>query len=175
MRHLRRESLAVCLLVALGALAFVNSLPNSFQFDDYTTIVQNGAIRTFEFVPSFFTDTSTWTISRLRDSAHRSANVCFQLLAWRAQSHRFSRSQSHLAFGHGILVVLDFWRYRFATSRAFEVIAESYLANRNNGCNPVRRAYRQFGSRQLYFRAQHAVGNVLLHAGILRLFARPVS
>lgn len=67
MRALTRESLAVVLLVLLGALTFVNALPNSFHFDDYTTIVLNGAIRTLEFVPSYFTDTSMWTISRLRD------------------------------------------------------------------------------------------------------------
>jgi protein O-mannosyl-transferase len=67
MRSYGRELLLFFVLATLGSLAFINALPNSFHFDDYPTIVQNGAIRTFQFLPSYFTDTSTWTISRLRD------------------------------------------------------------------------------------------------------------
>jgi Tfp pilus assembly protein PilF len=55
------------LLTVLGLVAYVNSLPNSFHYDDFPTIVQNGAIRDLKRVPSYFVDTSTWTISQLRD------------------------------------------------------------------------------------------------------------
>ena len=67
MKSLLRRGVPLFILVLLGFVAYLNSLPNSFHFDDYPTIVQNGAIRNLKLIPSYFVDTTTWTISRLRD------------------------------------------------------------------------------------------------------------
>lgn len=62
-----RRLLTLLVFTALGLITYINALPNSFHYDDFPTIVQNGAIRDLRLIPSYFTDTSTWTISRLRD------------------------------------------------------------------------------------------------------------
>jgi tetratricopeptide (TPR) repeat protein len=67
LKTILRKALPPLALSILGLIAFLNSLPNSFHFDDYPTIVQNGAIRNLKLVPSYFVDTTTWTISQLRD------------------------------------------------------------------------------------------------------------
>src|SRR5690349_13033011 len=54
-------------LLLLALITYGNSLPNSFQFDDFDSIVENPAIRDLKRIPSFFTDTTTWTMSTQRD------------------------------------------------------------------------------------------------------------
>jgi protein O-mannosyl-transferase len=67
LKRLTRSLLPLIILVIIGAVSYVNALPNSFHYDDFPTIVQNGAIRKLARIPSYFFDTSTWTVSRLRD------------------------------------------------------------------------------------------------------------
>ena len=67
LKRLTRSLLPLVILVILGAVTFINALPNSFHYDDFPTIVQNGAIRKLTRIPSYFVETSTWTVSRLRD------------------------------------------------------------------------------------------------------------
>lgn len=55
------------ILATLAIFTYGKSLPNSFQFDDFDVIVENPAIRDLKRIPSFFTDTTTWTMSALRD------------------------------------------------------------------------------------------------------------
>ena len=43
-------------LAVLSLIAYANALPNSFQFDDYVTIVENRPIQDLRKFPSYFTD-----------------------------------------------------------------------------------------------------------------------
>ncbi len=63
MKSIVRASLPLLALTMLGFVAYLNSLPNSFHFDDYDAIVNNPAIRDLKHLPSYFTDTRTWTMS----------------------------------------------------------------------------------------------------------------
>ena len=67
MKAIHHPAAPLFVLVILGAITYFNSLPNSFQFDDYDAIVDNPAIRDLRHVPSFFVDTRTWTMSIARD------------------------------------------------------------------------------------------------------------
>src|SRR6266545_6501767 len=67
LKAIRHPAAPLVILVILGMITYVNSLPNSFQFDDYDDIVDNPAIRDLRHVPSFFIDTRTWTMSIARD------------------------------------------------------------------------------------------------------------
>jgi hypothetical protein len=62
-----RKTLPPLALIILGLIAFLNSLSNSFHFDDYDAIVNNTAIRDLKHLPSYFTDISTWTMSKSVD------------------------------------------------------------------------------------------------------------
>jgi len=62
-----RNTLLLALLTLVGLIAYLNSLPNSFHFDDYDAIVNNPAIRDLTHLPSYFTDTRTWTMSSQQD------------------------------------------------------------------------------------------------------------
>lgn len=65
--HRDSKILPGLLLAAMTFIAYANSLPNGFHFDDYHAIVQNPAIRDLSHIPSYFTDPSTWTMSTRRD------------------------------------------------------------------------------------------------------------
>ena len=67
MKAIHHPAVPFVVLVILGLITYLNSLPNSFQFDDYDVIVDNPAIRDLRHVPSFFVDTRTWTMSIARD------------------------------------------------------------------------------------------------------------
>ena len=67
MKSLIRRGVPLFILVLLGFVAYLNSLPNSFHFDDYDAIVNNPAIRDLKHLPSYFTDTKTWTMSSQQD------------------------------------------------------------------------------------------------------------
>ncbi|MBI1997080.1 MAG: hypothetical protein HYS66_11505, partial [Deltaproteobacteria bacterium] len=67
MKSLLRRGVPLFILVLLGFVAYLNSLPNSFHFDDYDAIVNNPAIRDLKHLPSYFTDTRTWTMSSRQD------------------------------------------------------------------------------------------------------------
>jgi len=67
MKSLIRRGAPLFILVLLGFVAYLNSLPNSFHFDDYDAIVNNPAIRDLKHLPSYFTDTKTWTMSSQQD------------------------------------------------------------------------------------------------------------
>ncbi len=67
MKLILRRALPPVILMILGFTAYLNSLPNSFHFDDYDAIVENPAIRDLKHIPSYFTDTATWTMSVARD------------------------------------------------------------------------------------------------------------
>jgi len=67
MKSIVHASLPLLALTVLGFVAYLNSLPNSFHFDDYDAIVNNPAIRDLKHLPSYFTDMRTWTMSRQQD------------------------------------------------------------------------------------------------------------
>ena len=67
LKTILRKTLPPLVLIILGLIAFLNSLPNSFHFDDYDAIVNNPAIRDLKHLPSYFTDISTWTMSKSVD------------------------------------------------------------------------------------------------------------
>ncbi len=67
LKALLRKTLPPLALIILGLVAFLNSLPNSFHFDDYDAIVNNPAIRDLKHLPSYFTDMRTWTMSSQQD------------------------------------------------------------------------------------------------------------
>ena len=67
MKAVLRNIFFLAMLTLLGLVAYLNSLPNGFHFDDYPTIVENGAIRSLKLIPAYFVDTTTWTLSPLRD------------------------------------------------------------------------------------------------------------
>jgi Tfp pilus assembly protein PilF len=67
LKTILRKTLPPLALIILGLVAFLNSLPNSFHFDDYDAIVNNPAIRDLKHLPSYFTDTRTWTMSSQQD------------------------------------------------------------------------------------------------------------
>jgi len=62
-----RSLFPLAMLTLMGLIAYLNSLPNSFHFDDYDAIVNNPAIRDLKHLPSYFSDTRTWTMSTARD------------------------------------------------------------------------------------------------------------
>ncbi|HEY5544061.1 MAG TPA: hypothetical protein VIM04_12500, partial [Candidatus Binatia bacterium] len=62
-----RSIFPLAILTLIGLIAYLNSLPNSFHFDDYDAIVNNPAIRDLKHLPSYFTDTRTWTMSSQQD------------------------------------------------------------------------------------------------------------
>src|SRR3970040_2549279 len=67
LKTILRKTLPPLALIILGLAAFLNSLPNSFPFDAYDAIVNNPAIRDLKHLPSYFTDTRTWTMSSQQD------------------------------------------------------------------------------------------------------------
>lgn len=67
LKTLLGKTLPPLALIILGLIAFLNSLPNSFHFDDYDAIVNNPAIRDLKHLPSYFIDSRTWTMSTARD------------------------------------------------------------------------------------------------------------
>jgi len=62
-----RSIFPLAILTLMGLIAYLNSLPNSFHFDDYDAIVNNPAIRDLKHLPSYFTDMRTWTMSSQQD------------------------------------------------------------------------------------------------------------
>lgn len=63
-RLARHAGLLACSAVAaLGALAYANSLSNSFQFDDVQGIVLSPLLRDMRNIPAFFTDVRTSSIA----------------------------------------------------------------------------------------------------------------
>lgn len=48
-------------LLALISLAYVNSLPGAFHYDDSHSIVENRSIRTLSRIPAFFADSGTFS------------------------------------------------------------------------------------------------------------------
>lgn len=67
MKKTVRSILPLLGLIVLGTVAYINALPNGFHFDDYEAIVNNPAIRDLKHLPSYFTDTRTWTMSSQQD------------------------------------------------------------------------------------------------------------
>jgi Tfp pilus assembly protein PilF len=59
--------LAFCSLLFIGFIAYGNSLPNSFHFDDMIGIVRNPTLRDLKNIPSYFTDPSTFALGRSRE------------------------------------------------------------------------------------------------------------
>jgi protein O-mannosyl-transferase len=57
------RSVAIPSLVAVTVLAYVNSLPNGFHYDDFHGIVQNPAIRDWRNIISYFTNPSTFSLA----------------------------------------------------------------------------------------------------------------
>lgn len=57
----------LCALGLISLIAYTNSLPNSFHFDDFVGIVRNPTIRDLRNIPSYFTDTSSWSLAHGRD------------------------------------------------------------------------------------------------------------
>lgn len=72
------------LLVAGGAL-YANHFDNSFQFDDFHSIVQNPSIRSFDYWRSWFTDVTAFSV------LPENLNYRPLLLATYALSYRISR------------------------------------------------------------------------------------
>jgi protein O-mannosyl-transferase len=58
---------ALAVLAALCLVAYANSLPNPFQFDDIQGIVRNPTIRDLDRIPSYFTDIATSALATGRD------------------------------------------------------------------------------------------------------------
>ncbi len=58
---------ALLSVLALSLIAYFNSLPNSFNFDDIQGIVRNPALRNLENVPAYFTDIRTSSLAGGRD------------------------------------------------------------------------------------------------------------
>ena len=50
----RSRLLPLCILAGVGFLVYVNSLPNSFVWDDGEQIVNNAVIRSFSNLPELF-------------------------------------------------------------------------------------------------------------------------
>lgn len=59
--------LAFVFLAAISFVAYVNALPNSFHFDDVVGVVRNPTIRDLKYIPSYFTDPSTFALGRTRE------------------------------------------------------------------------------------------------------------
>lgn len=57
-------AVSVAVIVVAGTAVFANSLPNSFQFDDSHSVVENPWIRSFRHLPRWFTDVSSFTVLR---------------------------------------------------------------------------------------------------------------
>jgi tetratricopeptide (TPR) repeat protein len=56
--------LALLALAALSLIAYANSLPNSFQFDDYEGIVKNPAVHDLKNIPFYFTNPTLFRFSK---------------------------------------------------------------------------------------------------------------
>ncbi len=54
-------------IAALSLVAYLNSLYNSFHFDDFHGIVHNPTIRDLTNIPTYFVDTSMWSLGHRRD------------------------------------------------------------------------------------------------------------
>ena len=63
----RPKLLSFILLAGISVLAYANSLPNSFHFDDIVGVVRNPTIRDLKNIPSYFTNPSTFALGRARD------------------------------------------------------------------------------------------------------------
>jgi protein O-mannosyl-transferase len=58
---------ALLAVLALSLIAYFNSLPNSFHFDDIQGIVRNAALRNLENIPAYFTDIRISSLAGGRD------------------------------------------------------------------------------------------------------------
>jgi len=67
LRESRTQWLGIFAIVCLGAIAYVNSLGNDFQFDDIDGIVRSPILRNARNIPSYFTDIRQSVISGGRD------------------------------------------------------------------------------------------------------------
>ncbi len=61
------KSVACAALLLLSFIAYANSLPNSFQYDDIEGIVRNPAIRNLRNVAAYFTDPQLFRLARSVD------------------------------------------------------------------------------------------------------------
>jgi Tfp pilus assembly protein PilF len=58
---------AFCALSLICLIAYTNSLPNSFHFDDFHGIVYNPTVHNLKYIPTYFTDPSTFTLAMSQD------------------------------------------------------------------------------------------------------------
>ena len=64
-RHLNLS--VFCALTLITLIAYANAFPNGFHYDDFHGIVRNPPIHSLRYVPSYFTDTSTFSTGHQRD------------------------------------------------------------------------------------------------------------
>jgi hypothetical protein len=58
-RALERRGVLVVTLLALTAVAYINTLPNGFVWDDFLVLVDNDAVKDLSNLPRFFSEPST--------------------------------------------------------------------------------------------------------------------
>jgi tetratricopeptide (TPR) repeat protein len=63
----RPKIFSFCLLTILCFIAYANALPNSFHFDDIHGIVANPTVHNLKYLPAYFSDPSTFSMSMKQD------------------------------------------------------------------------------------------------------------
>jgi protein O-mannosyl-transferase len=63
----RPKIFSFCLLTILCFIAYANALPNSFHFDDIHGIVTNPTVHNLKYLPVYFSDPSTFSMSTKQD------------------------------------------------------------------------------------------------------------
>jgi len=63
----RPKIFSFCLLTILCFIAYANALPNSFHFDDIHGIVANPTVHNLKYLPAYFSDPSTFSMSTKQD------------------------------------------------------------------------------------------------------------
>ncbi len=134
---LQRHIVAVLFVSVMCAVAFSNSLENSFHFDDEHSILENPHIRALENIPSFFVDPSLFSRNVGSDMYRPLVLVSYAL------NYRFSRYDVggyhlvNLAIHAGSAIAFYFLLLQLGTGKPASLVAALVFASHPLTTEPV--------------------------------------